>query len=293
MASDIEQARRWFAEDLRLAAGTTSPAILDAFARVPREKFVGPGPWRVGTRMMRMGDPQLKYQIIEDDPTAIYHDVVVTLREDREINNGQPSLWARVFEDSEVRAGECVLHLGCGTGYYTAILAEIVGATGSVSGIEIVPELARCAAGALGDRPNVTVTYGSGAAVAPDSWDLIVVSAGATHPLQSWLAGLRPGGRLLFPLTADSANPRSGAGAMVLIARSGDGRFGARFLTPTSFVHFEGGRDAGTAVALQQAMRQRYPRTRDVRSLRHDRHEPGESCWLHTESFCLSYLEPI
>jgi protein-L-isoaspartate(D-aspartate) O-methyltransferase len=243
-------------------------------------------------RLARMGDPLNKYQVIEGDPASLYHDVVVTLHEEREINNGQPSFWARVLDDSQLRPGERVLHLGCGTGYYTAILAEIVGPEGAVSAIEIVPELAHRAADSLASWPNATVSCGSGASIPHESWDLIVVSAGTTHPLESWLAALRPNGRLLFPLTTGSADPRVGAGAMLLITRSGDGDLGARFLTPTSFVHFEGGRDARIGALLQQAMRQRYNRTRDVRSLRRDRHEVGEACWLHADTFCLSYLAP-
>lgn len=35
--------------------------------------------------------------------------------------------------------------------------------------------------------------------------DHIVASAGATHPLRSWLDALLPGGRLLFPMTATPA----------------------------------------------------------------------------------------
>jgi protein-L-isoaspartate(D-aspartate) O-methyltransferase len=88
MKDDIEHARHWFAEDLRVAAGITTPSIMQAFARVAREKFVGPPPWRVGKRPMRMSGVMLDYQTFEGDPAVLYHDVVVALREEREINNG-------------------------------------------------------------------------------------------------------------------------------------------------------------------------------------------------------------
>jgi len=292
MEGPVERARHWFVEDLRVAAGITTPAILEAFARVPREQFVGPAPRRVGKRLMRMGGQLLEYQTLEGDPAVLYHDVVVALDEEREINNGQPSLWAKLFEELQPHSGDRVLHLGCGTGYYTAILAEIVGPKGSVSGVEIDPELARRARDALAAWANVTVACGNGLTVAPGSSDLMVVSAGATHPLKGWLAALRPSGRLLFPLTADSPNPRSGNGAMLLITRSGNGAFAARFLTPAAFVHFDGGRDPETGARFQQALRLRFQKASDVRSLREDRHEEGETCWLHTDSFCLSYRDP-
>src|SRR6201996_3284608 len=57
------------------------------------------------------------------DPRHVYHDVLIALDEARGINNGQPSLW----DELGIRTGEQVLHLGCGTGYYTAIAAELVG----------------------------------------------------------------------------------------------------------------------------------------------------------------------
>jgi len=293
MKTDLERAREWFAEDLRVAAGVTTDAIIDAFARVRREQFVGPGPWRVGTRLMRMsGGPLLEYQTFEGDPAVLYHDVVVTLDEPREINNGQPSLWAKLFEGCQPHGGERILHLGCGTGYYTAILAEIAGANGSVYGVEIESKLAERARAALAGWPNVTVECGDGVNVAANAWDVIVVSAGTTHPLASWLAGLRPNGRLLFPLTADSPNPRSGNGAMLVVSRRGDTAFAARFLTPASFVHFDGGRDKEMGARLLQALRERLQKASEVKSLRQDQHEENEICWLHTNSFCISYRDP-
>jgi protein-L-isoaspartate(D-aspartate) O-methyltransferase len=45
--SDIAAARRWFAEELRYVAHVRSPAVVEAFANVPREQFAGPGPWRL------------------------------------------------------------------------------------------------------------------------------------------------------------------------------------------------------------------------------------------------------
>ena len=60
-------------------------------------------------------------------PRAVYHDVLIALDESRQINNGQPSLWAFLLDQLVVAAGEQVLHLGCGTGYYTAVTANSSG----------------------------------------------------------------------------------------------------------------------------------------------------------------------
>ena len=123
MADSVEQVRRWYAEELRFTARVSSPSVVDAFATVPRERFVGPGPWLIKSPMNLA-----EYWVSEDvDPCHVYHDVLIALDEARGINNGQPSLWAYLFNQIGIIAGEHVLHLGCGTGYYTAIAAELVG----------------------------------------------------------------------------------------------------------------------------------------------------------------------
>ena len=47
MADAVEQARHGYAEELRFTAKVSSRAVVKAFATVPRERFVGPGPWRI------------------------------------------------------------------------------------------------------------------------------------------------------------------------------------------------------------------------------------------------------
>ena len=89
--------------------------------------------------------------------------MLIAYDEQRYLNNGQPSLWAFIFDKLNVVPGERVLHLGCGMGYYTAILAELVGPTGEVSAIEIDKPLAERAREALALWPHVTVANGDGA----------------------------------------------------------------------------------------------------------------------------------
>jgi protein-L-isoaspartate(D-aspartate) O-methyltransferase len=71
------------------------------------------------------------------------------------INNGQPSLWAYLLDRLDLMPGEQVLHLGCGTGYYTAIIAELVGLAGRVTAVEIDTTLAEKAEEALVNWPQV------------------------------------------------------------------------------------------------------------------------------------------
>ena len=47
----VEQARKWYAAELRFTARVRSFAVVNSFATVPREQFVGPGPWRIKSPM--------------------------------------------------------------------------------------------------------------------------------------------------------------------------------------------------------------------------------------------------
>ncbi|WP_156911960.1 protein-L-isoaspartate O-methyltransferase family protein [Kaistia adipata] len=280
MMDDIAAVRRAYAEDLRRRAVLRSEALVDAFATVPRERFAGPPPWRIK-------DPSAYTEFwttTGPDPRLLYQDVLVSLDRMRGINNGQPSLWAQVFDRLELRPGMTIVHLGCGTGYYTAILAEVVGPSASITAIEIEPDLAALARDALAAWPQVRVVAGDGAQMALPRADLVVASAGATHPLALWLDALRPGGQLLFPMTSSH-----GPGAMLLVTRQAEG-YAAEFLCGAAFIPFVGARDESVSRRLAAAL------SRDggdaVRSLRRDEHRADASCWLHGDRWCLSRLEP-
>jgi protein-L-isoaspartate(D-aspartate) O-methyltransferase len=60
----------------------------------------------------------------------------------KDINNGQPSALAGWINALDLKSGDRVYHMGCGVGYYTAIMAEVVGTGGSVVAIDAQPELA-------------------------------------------------------------------------------------------------------------------------------------------------------
>ena len=277
MSEQLEAARRFYAEALRATAPLRVPAVVAAFATVPRERFVGAGPWRLQNPMDSAG-----YRTTEDaDPRHLYHDVMVALDEVQGINNGQPSLWAFLLDQLDIAAGANVLHLGCGTGYYTAIMAELVGPTGKIMAIDIDAGLAEKARAALMPWPQIAVSNADGASISFDPVDLIVASAGATHPLPSWLNALKPGGRLLFPMTANE-----GAGMMLMVAHEAENGFAARFLCRVAFIDFSGARNLNTSRRLAAAF------SRDgggaVQSLRRDHHTKGRMCWLHGDGWCLS-----
>src|SRR6185503_8807951 len=145
-----------------------------------------------------------------------------------------------------------------GVGYYTAVLAHLVGPTGRVTAIEYDPELAERARLNLAGRPNVRVIQGDGAKTPFDPADVIYVSAGATRPEPSWLDGLKDGGRLQVPLTTnanfrsrDPATARS-TGAYFQIQRRG-AEFTARPLQRVIFIPADGLRDDVSEAALAEA----------------------------------------
>ncbi len=277
MSDSIEAARRRYAEQLREMAHMRSAAVVEAFATVPRERFVGPGPWLV------MADNNNR--VVDDgDPRHLYFNVLIALDESKGINNGQPSLWAEFIDWLDLKSGDSVLHLGCGTGYYTAILAEVVGPGGRVTAVEIDPGIAERARAALAPWPQVTVIQGDGAQEGWEPVDAVVVSAGATYPLPSWLEAVRVEGRLVFPLTSDT-----GPGAMACLRRANANWFAARLEYGAQFIPFAGARDEEVSRRLAEALER--DRGRPVRSMRRDAHRAEESCWLHGEGWCFSQLD--
>lgn len=106
------------------------------------------------------------------------------------------------------------MQIGAGSGYYTAILARLVGPNGRVYAYEIDEALATRASKNLSEERQVEVRMQSGVAPGLPQADLIYVCAGAAQSSRIWLDALRPGGRLLFPLA-----PTGVFGGMLMIAR--------------------------------------------------------------------------
>jgi protein-L-isoaspartate(D-aspartate) O-methyltransferase len=280
----LEDYRRFYAEEIAAVTAMRSPALLEAFAIVPREHFLGPGPWEIAGPDFGMG-PQLKYRETEDaDPRRIYHNVVVVIDRQRNLNNGHPGTLAGWLDRLEVQPGEHVFHLGAGLGYYTAILSELVGATGRVTATEVDEGLASRARENLTPWANVELRTGDGGEFDPGPVDAIFVNAGVTHPQALWLDRLADGGRLLIPLTFDVGGG-IGKGVMMLIRREGD-RYTARLLTLVMIYSSTSVRDAAMNDLLAKQISS--PKLFSVQSLRRDAHQAEETCWLHGQDFCLS-----
>lgn len=279
---DLQASRRLYAEQLRSAAGVRSSAVVRAFATVPRERFLGPGPWFV---LAASADGQLAYQATEDaDPRHLYKNVLVAIDTTRRLNNGEPASWAAWIDVLDLVPGERVVHIGCGTGYYTAVLAEVVGPRGSVLAIEVDPGLADQAHANLAYLPHVAVAAGNGSARSFDVADAIVVNAGVTHPVASWLDALSPGGRLLLPVTGSDDLDGTGSGGMVLITRRPEG-YAATCVSPVTIFPCIGVRDED---CNRQLLEKTEGDWRRIQSVRRDAHGADVTCWLHGPEGCLS-----
>jgi protein-L-isoaspartate(D-aspartate) O-methyltransferase len=279
----IEDYRRFYAEEIAAVAGLRSKALVEAFAKVPRENFLGPGPWQIGSADTL--SQQVAYRETEDaDPRRLYHNVVVVIDRERNLNNGHPGTLAAWLDRLEIAPGERVFHVGAGLGYYSAILSEITGPSGHVTAIEVDADLAARARENLAPWTNVELQTGDGGEFDPGPVDVIVINAGVTHPRDLWLDRLTDGGRLLVPLTF-GVGGGIGKGVMMLVKRMGE-QYSARLLTLVMIYSSTSVRDPEVNAALGKQIGS--PKLFTVQSLRRDGHEAEETCWLHGPDFCFS-----
>jgi protein-L-isoaspartate(D-aspartate) O-methyltransferase len=151
-----------------------SGEVLDIMRRIPREGFL---------------PRELEHLAYADRAVGIGSDQTIS----------QPYIVALMTEALALTGHEHVLEIGTGSGYQTAILAELAG---DVVSIERHPELSARAAEVLAAYPNVKLLVGDGTfgwpAEAP--YDRIVVTAAAQQVPPALAEQLREGGILVIPL---------------------------------------------------------------------------------------------
>lgn len=275
--AELAIVRRAYAKQVMAPFDAAHPRVEAAFAAVRREAFLGPGPWPIRHSRRYVTTPG-------DDPVYLYQDVFVGLIPERNLNNGNPSGHAMLMARADPQPGGHAVHIGAGTGYYTAILAHLVGSGGPVTAIEYDPGLAALLAVNFAGQPNVRAVQGDGTKIRFDPADVIYVNAGATRPVDLWLDQLKDGGRLILMLALDKERQRNGG--FFRIERRGDG-FLAKWLSPGDVFPCEGARDAESERALAAAFDKggqervtRLYRSGDV---------PEEQCWLKGPGWCLVY----
>ena len=167
--------------------------VLDAMERVPRELFVP-----------------------EEERFRAYDDAALPIGAGQTIS--QPYMVARICEALSLRGGERVLDVGTGSGYQTAVLAELAR---EVVTIERIPELAAGAGENLqaAGYDRVEVRVGDGTLGVPDRapFDAIAVAAAAPEFPHTLYEQLAPRGRMAVPV----GGPRGQR--LELIVRSPEG----------------------------------------------------------------------
>jgi protein-L-isoaspartate(D-aspartate) O-methyltransferase len=251
--TDTAEARRFYASLLASRAGAADPRIAQAFATVPREDFLGPGPWPVVAGNGIVMTPST-------DPAYIYRNALVALDPDKGINNGEPLLHMMWMAKAAPQPGETVCHIGAGSGYYSALLSLLVSPGGTVTAIEIEPGLAARAARNLAPYANVKATHGDAVTLDLLDSDVIYVNAGVAAPPPAWLEALRPGGRLIFPW-----RPTERIALAVLVRRTDEG-FACEAFMRSWFIPCAGAAEAGKAALLPTRetavkIRSLWPRT--------------------------------
>jgi protein-L-isoaspartate(D-aspartate) O-methyltransferase len=289
LAMPAADARRFLAEEIRVSANIRSDRIVDALATIPRESFLPKGPWQI----RGIGDAGAGSGRLTDDadPRHVYHDVAIAIDPDRNLYNGQPSLIARWLDGVGLAPGQRVIHIGCGTGYFTAIIGHVVGPNGRVDAVDVDADLAVRARISLSDQPWITVRHGNGSGDLLERADVIVVHAGASHVLEPWLDAMADGGRLLVPLTVALPGMPDGIGKgmMLLVTRRGDA-WEARVQStmPVAIYSLKDVRDEQIAGALGRAMM--TGALLKATTVRRDPHEPAASCVVHDATTCLSAI---
>ena len=162
-------------------------------------------------------------------------------------------------------------------------MAELVGPTGRVTGYEIDPGLAARARERTAAWPQVVIEAGDGVHPA-GSFDAIFVNAGVTNA-SPWVGALRPGGRLVVPLTVHLPNLPHGVGVMLRIDRGDDDRCPARVISQVGIYDCANARKPAEEAELMALAR---PGALDpFRAVAIDAHERGPACLAHLPGFCL------
>ncbi|MBN1161477.1 MAG: protein-L-isoaspartate(D-aspartate) O-methyltransferase [Dehalococcoidales bacterium] len=159
----------------QLAAEIRDKRVLAAMAHIPREQFV---------------PPQNRHLAYEDGPLPIGHDQTIS----------QPFIIALMTEALELKGNEKVLEIGTGSGYQTAILAELADMVISVERVPALAESAREVLNNLGYK-NVEIYIAKETLGWPEKapYDAIMVTAGAPDISADLLSQLSVGGRMVIP----------------------------------------------------------------------------------------------
>jgi protein-L-isoaspartate(D-aspartate) O-methyltransferase len=174
--ADFQKARWKMVEDQITARGIKNPKVIAAMKKVPRHLFV---------------EEALQGQAYGDRPLPIGEKQTIS----------QPYMVALMTEALELKGREKVLEIGAGSGYQTAILAELALHVYSVERIRSLTIRARKLLYELGYlNVEIKLSDGTYGWVEESPFEAILVTAGAPHIPQLLIDQLAVGGRLVIPV---------------------------------------------------------------------------------------------
>ena len=156
--------------------GISDERLLAAMNKVPRHEFVSPQNW-----------------------AEAYADHPIVIGEQQ--TTSQPYMIAAMIQAAQVKPEDRVLEIGAGSGYQTALLAELASQVFAVERYASLTEAARTTLEKLGYR-NARVVTGDGSLGLPEAapFDAIIVSAAAPRIPPALMEQLAIGGRLVVPV---------------------------------------------------------------------------------------------
>ncbi len=201
MSEDASRLRRKMVSELVRAGLIRSASVEAAFTRVPRHVFTSRGQWPT--------TEEAKAQEIAKDLQAAYEpqrSVIIRWGPERpgvSTCASAPWVMAEMIESLRVSPGDRILEIGSGTGYNAALLADLVGTSGSVTTVEFVGEVAQLLRGNLReasvDRIELIVGDGGQRVREGAPFSKLIAAASVRAIPPSWIAQLAIGGTMIVP----------------------------------------------------------------------------------------------